>query len=581
MVQAHFWDDIPDPPPPVRSLPLAPGAVARDWGLRWYQREAKEAVEKSLGSVRSTLAVMATGLGKTQLFSAIAGDWPGDVLVLAHRDELVRQAAKRLEQMTGEMVEVEKATEQASGQARLVVGSVQSVCRPGRLARLGLGRFGLVIVDEAHHSTAATYRTILEHFASSKVLGVTATPDRSDEKALGQVFDEVAYCFDIAEGIEQGYLVPLKGRRVEVEEIDLSGVKVQSGDLVAGQLDEAMLKGISGIVDQTIKLAPERSGVAFFPGIKSAQMAAELFNQRRPGSAVFVHGGTPEDQRRMMTADVRAGRVRYFCNVGIATEGFDWPEANLIVQGRPTKSRALYAQICGRGTRVLPGLVEDIDGKERGGERRGRIAGSGKPDCMILDFVGNSGRHNLVTPTDLLGGSYSEAEVELAKKKAKGQGAVDPKAMLEAARAELQQIAAKLRMKTKATVREFSPFDVFHMDNPDESPTAQRFGYKPATEKQRAVLTKMGVPDATLRGLSVQAATKLIGTAFARRDQGLATMKQLHALQQAGINRTDVTFQQASAVLDIIFAAKRSGSRADVGRIGQILDRRRQPGEEG
>lgn len=389
-VAADWWSELPDDDPgfrlesPGTILPvrLAPGAQARDYGLRWYQGAGKVAVESSLEVNRSCLTVMATGLGKTRLGGAIAGDWPGNVLWLAHRDELIQQARDDLERITGEMVEIEQGQLRASSRSRIVVGSVDTVKRQNRLDRFGAERFSLVITDEAHHYTAATYRRPLEFFKNAKLLGLTATPDRGDEKALGQIFDDVAFVFDIQQGIEQGYLVPIRAHTVEVKELDISGVKTQAGDLVAAQLDEVMLKACAGIVKETLRYEPVRQGIVFLPGVKSAELAAQLFNREKPGSAAFVSGMTDKDERRDIVRAFRDGRVQYLCNCQIATEGFDAPGCSMIVQGRPTKSRALAAQMAGRGTRVLPGIVDHLDGEARAPERREAIAGSAKPDCI-------------------------------------------------------------------------------------------------------------------------------------------------------------------------------------------------------
>jgi len=368
-----FEDDAPIVAPRFDQggFRFAPGVKPRNYGLRWYQEEARVAVLDAFQRVRSALVVKATGLGKTTLFGAVAGDWTqGDVLILAHRDELVGQAAKRIERMTGEQVEIEQAGQRASYRSRIVVGSVQSVTRQNRLDRMGTDRFGLVICDEAHHYTSATYRRPLEFFKNAKILGVTATPDRGDEKALGQIFEEVAYVMDIGLGIEHGYLCRVEAKRLDVGEVDLSGVKTQAGDLVASQLDEVILKHVEGIVKGVLQHYPDRKGPAFFPGVKSAELACQRFNALRPGCAAFIHAKTDPDERKEIIRDVHAGRYQFLCNVGIATEGFDWPEANIVIGGRATKSRALAAQMAGRGLRVLPGIVDHIPGKEGAATRR-------------------------------------------------------------------------------------------------------------------------------------------------------------------------------------------------------------------
>ena len=178
-----LWDEPAPPPPPV--------AASRGYehdGLRHYQLACVHAINRSFLTNRSTLVVLATGLGKTQIFSSIAKHHEGRVLVLAHRAELIEQARIRLELMCRERVDVEQAEHRSGGGARIVVGSLQTVTRQDRLEHLTrTGGFSLVIVDEAQHLSAPTYRRPIDHFVDAKVLGVTATPDRADGKALAQV----------------------------------------------------------------------------------------------------------------------------------------------------------------------------------------------------------------------------------------------------------------------------------------------------------------------------------------------------------------------------------------------------------
>lgn len=512
----------------------------------------------------------------TQIFSAVAACWDGPVLVLAHREELVEQARQRLQQVTGEFVEVEQA-DLVSYKARIVVGSVQSVTQERRLKRLGISRFSLVIPDEFHHYTSPTYKRVLDWFSDAKVLGVTATPDRGDEKALGQICEDIAYVMDIAEGIESGYLVPVIGQRVDVAEVDLSGVATRAGDLAVNQLDEVIVKAVEGVVHKTLELAGERKGPIFFPGVKSAELACQRLNALKPGCAEFIHAKTPDEERQDIVRRVKRGEVQFLCNVGIATEGFDWPEASMVGMARPTKSRALYAQMAGRGGRVLPGIVDGIKGKYDGEARRAAVAASPKPNCLILDFVGNSGKHALMSPEDILGGSYTEAEVKLAKLKAKKAPGEDALENLKRAREELAAMARAMTSKVKAQVTEFDPFATLGLETPEE---AVRFGYKPATERQIEALRKFRLRDEELGGLSKQSAGKLLDDLVRRAQQGLASHAQCRALRKHGIVPTKVTFTNASQALDYIFGCFRNKERPDPKQVDALIHRTREPGED-
>lgn len=546
-------------------------------GLRWYQREMVEAVHRSFVDNNSVLLVSATGTGKTQTFGAIAKNWDGPVLVLAHRNELVIQARDRLEQMTGSLVEVEQGDWTASHRAQIVVGSTHSVMQQRRLDSLGKNRFALVICDEAHHYVTPAYKRILDFFDCKK-LGVTATPDRADEKAIGAAFDDVAYVFDIEEGIDAGYLVPLRAKEVVLQEISLDDVGKSGRDLSAVQLDEKMVMAAEGVVAKTLELEPGKQGVAFFPGVKSAEYAALAFNRAIPGCAAFVYADTDELERRETIRRFRAGELRYLTNCGVFTEGFDAPATSVIIQARPTLSRALYAQMCGRGTRTIAN-VDSIPGKGDSALRRALIAASAKPNVAILDFVGSGSKHALVCPEDILGGSYSDDEVAQAKKKREPGG--DIRKALKDARAELKALADATRARvTKATVRVYDPFHALGMTIDEEDRYAGRFGGKPLTTGQWDALDRAGVPENELKNLSRHAASRLLEEITSRRVAGLCTYRQQRQLLKRGITDRNITYGRAKEAMDYIAGAGWDSS-IDPVRLNEILYRPREVGEDG
>lgn len=556
-------------------------------GYRWYQREAHTAIYASLNVNRSTLAVLATGLGKTVIFSGVSKTWTdGPVLVLVHRDELVTQARKELERATGLVVEIEQGDWRASHRAQIVVGSVQSVCKQNRLDRMGRDRFSLIVVDEAHHSCAPIYKRIFDFF-NAKILGVTATPDRADEKALGQVYDDVCYVMDIVEGIDSGYLVPISPRSKEIilTEIDLNKVGVGKvdgkKDLQAGALDEEMCKGIEGIVHKTLELEPDRQGIGFFPGVKSAEYATLAFNRRIPNCAAYVDGETDRMERRAIVAAFKRGEYKYLCNCGVFTEGFDAPNCSLIIQARPTLSRALYAQMCGRGTRTWGFSVDAIPGKEAAAERRSAIAHSPKPDLVILDFVGNSQKHTLMTPVDILAGNYSEAELKLAKKKVKESGG-DPRAALLAARRELERLATITQVaRVQAVERSFNPFSALGVAPAGMGGKFSRFSGDAITTAQWRRLEWAGLEPDEITRMSKGDAMRLIGKMKERAEQQLASYDQLKKLAKLGITDQKITYERAQA--GIRYAAAKDFGRkgpVDPKTLNEILYMPRQAGED-
>jgi len=512
-------------------------------GLRYYQQDAIAASMEAFRTYRSALIEAATGTGKTITASALIDQWQGRVLFLAHREELITQAATAIGRITGEMVGIEQA-ELHSGLERVVCGSVQTVHRKRRLERLAaLGGFSLIIVDEAHRSTASTYRKTLSFFPEAKVLGLTATPDRSDKVALGKVFETVAYRYGIEDGIQDGYLVPVEGQRAHVEEVDLSGLSAQ--DFTDKKLDDVMLKAVEGIVQTIIRDYGDRRGPVFFPGVMSSKYAAERLNALRPGCAASITQDTDPLERKRIVRAIHRGEIQYLCNVSVVTEGFDWPSADFVGMGAPTKSRLRYAQQAGRGLRVLPGVVDHL---VRADERRDAIAQSAKPMCVIADFVGNSGKHDLCSVEDVLGGKYTDDEKKEAKKRAKAAGGGDPIQHLEEARRYLKHLrdaAKSVKSKVQARTEAFDPFNVLHVKQRMD----RSYNFEPATDKQVDALTKWGIERNHAMRMSKQEAVKMMNTCIKRKELGLASYRQLRHLQQFGINDVNIRWERASAAM--------------------------------
>lgn len=360
----------------------------QDFQLRPYQEQAIAGIRSqlSLGSSR-TLVAMATGLGKTVVFASLPGalGLPGRWLVLAHRSELLDQAASKLRAVNPELhVEVEQAHRRA-GSADVVVASVQTL-QGRRLERLDPEEFAAVIVDEAHHATAPSYRKILRHFGvdapggARPLIGVTATPRRGDGVGLGAVFDSVSYEMGLRDGIEQEWLAPLSGWRIETGE-SLASVSWRAGDFVAGQLAGAVDTDARNqlVVREYQDKATGRRALAFCASVAHAERMAEAFVDRGV-SAACISGETPADARAGILQSFAAGKLQVIANCGVLTEGFDDPGVSCILMARPTGSSLLYQQIVGRGTRRAPG----------------------KEDCLVLDFVDNSSKHGLASLAGLL-----------------------------------------------------------------------------------------------------------------------------------------------------------------------------------
>jgi superfamily II DNA or RNA helicase len=533
--------------------------------LRPYQHEAVNCCFERWKEDTSTLVVVPTGGGKTQIFSEVIRRFlPQRALVLAHREELIFQAKDRIERIAAVECQVEMADLTASNdlfqRSPCVVSTVQTLHK--RLARFDPMSFGLVIVDEAHHGTASSYVKILEHFKQNtdlRILGVTATPDRADEEALGQIFDSVAFDYEILDAINDGWLVPVDQQFVRVEDLDFSNIRTTDRDLNGVDLARLMEaeENLQGVCGSSINIIGNRQSILFAASVKHAEMACEIFNRHRPGMATFVCGATDKETRRERIAAFKAREVQVLCNVGIATEGSDFPDVAVILMGRPTKSRSLYAQMAGRALRPLTGLVDCFDEAEA---RKSAIAGSTKPSALLVDFVGNSGKHKLMTSIDILGGKVSDEAAERALAKAqKEKGQVRMVDVLEEAEEELRREKEARRLaeearrarvvaKVQYSTRKVNPFDVL-----DITPVKER-GWdsnKKLSEKQLAVLLKNGI-DGTQMPYSQ--GKQLVDQIFGRWGGKLATFKQCSLLKKhyPEINVKNLSMKEAGGMIDAL-----------------------------
>ncbi|MHB1975259.1 MAG: DEAD/DEAH box helicase, partial [Acidimicrobiales bacterium] len=359
------------------EYPLAaeqcPATPVEPPALRPYQQDAVDAVLDADGrEVPSVLGVAATGLGKTIIVGALARALGRRTLVLAHREQLIDQAVEKVAWCwPGARVGAVQGARDATG-GDVVVASVQTLIQPGRLERLG-GDFGLVVVDECHHAPARSYGRILEGLGAGVgpggplLVGVTATPDRGDAASLESIFVEQVFSYDLVWGIRKGYLSDLVGKRVRLE-LDLSEVGVRGGDYDDESLGRAMERAGAPfhIVEAWCEHAPTRRTVVFVPTIRVAEETAEAFRAR--GIAAGTVSDGDRSSRKDTLAAFSAGDIQVLVNCAVLTEGYDEPRVDCIVLARPTRSKALYMQCVGRGTRRHP---------EKG-------------DCLVLDMTGAS-----------------------------------------------------------------------------------------------------------------------------------------------------------------------------------------------
>lgn len=352
------------------------------------------------------------------------------ILVLAHRSELIYQAVAHAKR-AGLTAGIEMGSERA-GREQVIVSTVQTqaafskcgTCRGAgcdfchdrgkvrRFTKFQPRLFGLLIIDEAHHAAAESYRLVMEWYSQNpelKILLVTATPKRSDGIGLHNVCDSVAYEMDLRTAIDQGWLCPIRQRFIQVESLDLSKVRTVKGDLADGQRERAFLgecdedeeRLLHAIAKPTIDEANGQPTLVFAAGQEHAEKLTAAFNAYDGVTAELVIDKTDKSARRDIVGRYKRGETQILVNCMVFTEGFDAPGTVVIANARPTKSESLYLQMIGRGTRPLEGVV---DGPETAEARKSAIAGSRKPNCVILDFVGNSGNHKLVSVADVLSG---------------------------------------------------------------------------------------------------------------------------------------------------------------------------------
>lgn len=505
--------------------------------LRPYQQESKEAIfhEWDKG-VKKTLLVLPTGTGKTIVFSKVAEECVknGDrVLILAHRGELLEQASDKINKSTGLMCATEKAEETCIGSwFRVVVGSVQSLMRETRLKKFKNDYFDTIIVDEAHHCLSDGYQRVLGYFNESKVLGVTATPDRGDMRNLGEFFESLAYEYTLPKAIKSGYLVPIKALTLPLK-MDLSSVGVQSGDLKVSDLGNVLDPYLIQIAEEMKKVCLTRKTVVFLPLVKTSQKFRDILNENG-FSAAEVNGESTD--RKEVLSDFENGRYNVLCNSMLLTEGWDCPSVDCIVVLRPTKVRSLYSQMVGRGTRLSPG----------------------KTDLLLLDFLWHTERHELCHPAALIC-----ENVEVAKKMTENISQAGCPVDLEEAEekaasdvvSQREEALAKKLIEMKNRSRKLVDPLQFEMSiqSEDLSNYVPAFGWEmaPPSDKQKTVLEKLGIMPDEIDNAGK--ATKLLERLDKRRVEGLTTPKQIRCLEKYGFQHVGTwQFDSAKHLIDRI-----------------------------
>lgn len=502
--------------------------------LRPYQNEAVEAIENEWKTGhKRTLLVLPTGCGKTIVFSKVVADTVEDggrALILAHRGELLQQAADKLKNTTGIDSALDKAASHgAESFLPVTVGSIQTLMRDNRLQEYDPDHFDTIVVDEAHHALSESYKKVLDYFTGN-VLGVTATPDRGDMKSLGEIFESLAYEYTLPQAIREGYLCPIKAQTIPLN-IDLTKVRTQQGDYATGDLGNALEPYLDQIADTIAQKYADRKMVVFLPLIATSQHFCQLLIDRGL-NALEVNGNSKDRDEVIKTFDSMDRGI--LCNSMLLTEGWDCPSVDCIVVLRPTKIRSLYCQMVGRGTRLC----------------------DGKDHLLILDFLWMTTKHELCRPTCLI--CKKEEIAKAIEKKMDTSGEVIDinddtiKDVEEDVRKQREDALAKElaeQRKKKAKLVDPLQFEMSILDE-DLQGYEPTFGWEmeQPTQRQLETIEKMGLnPDGiTTKGY----ATMLLDRLMKRIQLHMSTPKQIRLLERYGFKNVGAwAFDEASKMI--------------------------------
>ncbi len=516
--------------------------------LRPYQEKAIECVEAEFSKgARSTLIVLATGCGKTIVFSNLAAREVrrgGRVLILAHRGELLDQAIDKLYKATGIRAGLEKA-EQTSDVTldempyTVVVGSVQSMKSERRLARFKPNEFSLIVIDECHHALTGTYRAVIDHFPKARLLGVTATPDRGDLRSLSEVFQTISFEYSIIEAIKDGYLSPIHAQTIPLR-IDLRGVAQQAGDYQVAGLGAALIPYLHQICREIKQRCADRKTIVFTPLISISREMLAIFNEEGITEVREVNGDST-DRAETIEWFASASKGCVLLNSMLLTEGYDEPSVDCIVVLRATKVRSLFVQMVGRGTRLSPE--------------------TGKKNLLLLDFLWLTATHDLCRPACLLSEDSNVCE-EITRKTEKKTGAdeeieISPE-LVDEAESEFTKkckdtLAKRLEAQSHKKGKFFDALQYAALTGATDLanlPTTLQENDRPTLD-QVDRLEKLGF---ACPG-SKAGAEKLLTAYQQRVDKGLSTHKQIKFLSSRGFqNVKDWSLRDAEKMIRRIAA---------------------------
>ena len=502
--------------------------------LRPYQTEARDAIlhEWSVGN-RKTLLVLPTGCGKTVVFSSVVQNQVengGRALIMAHRGELLDQAADKLKKVCGLDSVLEKAESTSIGSnVPVTIGSVQSLAQPKRLERFAQDYFTDIIIDEAHHCLSDSYQRVLEHFPKANILGVTATPDRGDQRNLGKYFDSKAYEYSMSHAIKEGHLCPVKAQLIPLE-LDIAGVGMSNGDYAVGEVGSALDPYLEQIAQEMMHYCKGRKTVVFLPLVATSQKFCNLLNKYGLRSAE-VNGNS--DDRAEVLDRFERGQFDVLCNSMLLTEGWDCPAVDCVVVLRPTKVRSLYQQMVGRGMRNAPG----------------------KDHLLLLDFLWMTDKHDLCRPSALISKDEeitkrmdarfidSDEEYDLIE--------AEEEAEKDVLMAREEALARQLNEMRKRKRQLVDPLQyAMSIAAEDLSHYVPTFAWEmaPPTDKQLQFIEGRGIFAETVTNAGM--ASMIIDRLKRRQEEGLSTPKQIRCLERYGFLQVGTwKFEDASKMI--------------------------------
>ena len=556
--------------------------------LREYQLEALNAIDTAVaaGQRRGVIA-LATGLGKTVTAAQLIKRriHIGRALFTAPLDAVVSQSAVSIasEIPDARVGIVKAALNQVNSQ--VVVASLQTIVREKRIAELEAsvqthGEFSTIVIDECHLNLDG-YSKIVKRLSSPNtvLIGLSATPYRLDGRGLGEVFETIYAEMDIVRGIREGYLVEPDALQFRLKGANFSKVRVRQGDLEVTELQKVMASAnfAEQITTHWQKHAGDKRTVIFLPKV---EMAYELAEFMRAGGirAEALDGGTGKGDRREIFDRYKSGETQVLCNVLVLSTGWDSPITECLVMARPTQSKALYLQAMGRGLRTWPGVIDGLDTAE---DRLAAIAASAKPSCLVMDMIGVTGKHKLMTMVELMG-------VEKPKARRKLTELVKDAEQEKVEAAARERIEAELEAKRVKLIENNTPFENPHGEKRSRFDWQSDF-FKPDQEslylgKVTLMIRKMadrqswiafdsqrqfrfvnGSPETCKKAAEDYAKKILFGDENAKWRQKPASEKQLGMLKKLRVIHAEgITSGEASALIAKAFENKKKGVSANV-----------------